>query len=159
MCWYDGFLCNYQWSIAVIKLQFSPICRPLASAAWCGPHPAHHPRYASGPWMTLNGVMALFCVISANSCSIRAQFTPAVSSPDEFLLHLRNSLNCYYFTHQSHPFAHLTSFRRLRNSLSKTRLNHNSYFSYRRCGATVHSGTDWVRLNFLKTECIEYYNL
>ena len=26
-------------SIAVIKLQFSPICRPLASAAWCGPHP------------------------------------------------------------------------------------------------------------------------
>ena len=22
-------------------LQFSPICRPLASAAWCGPHPPH----------------------------------------------------------------------------------------------------------------------
>jgi len=22
-------------------------------------------------------------------------------------------LNCYYFTHQSHPFAHLTSFRRI----------------------------------------------
>ena len=48
MCWYNGFICNYQCSIAVIKLQFSPICRPLASAAWCGPHPPHHPRYASG---------------------------------------------------------------------------------------------------------------
>ena len=27
-------------------------------------------------------------------------------------------LNCYYFTHQTHPFAHLTSFRGLQNSLS-----------------------------------------
>jgi len=44
-------------------------------------------------------------------------------------------LNCYNFTHQSHPFAHLTSFRRLQNSLSKTRLLRNSYFSYRRCCA------------------------
>ena len=34
-------------NIAVIKLQFSPICRPLASAAWCGPHPRILPRYAS----------------------------------------------------------------------------------------------------------------
>ena len=42
------------------------------------------------------------------------------------------SLNCYYFTHQSHPFAHKTSFRRLQNSLSKTRLIRNSYFSYLR---------------------------
>jgi len=44
-------------------------------------------------------------------------------------------LNCYYFTHRSHPCAHLTSFRRLQNSLSKTRLirkNRNSYFSYLR---------------------------
>jgi len=39
VCWYNGFVCNYKCSIAVIKLQFSPICRPLASAAWCGPHP------------------------------------------------------------------------------------------------------------------------
>ena len=45
VCWYNGFLCSYQCSIAVIKLQFSPICRPLASAAWCGPHTPH---YASG---------------------------------------------------------------------------------------------------------------
>jgi len=53
-------------------------------------------------------------------------------------------LNCYHFTHQRHPFAHLTSFRHLQNSLSETRLIRNSYFSYRRCGAgaTVHSGTD-----------------
>jgi len=41
-------------------------------------------------------------------------------------------LNCYHFTRQSYPFAHLTSFRRLQNSLSKTRLFRNSYFSYRR---------------------------
>ena len=38
----------------------------------------------------------------------------------------------YYFTHQSHPFAHLTTFRRLQNSLSETRLIRNSYYSYRR---------------------------
>jgi len=38
VCWYNGFLCNYQCSIAVIKLQFSPICRPLASVAWCSTH-------------------------------------------------------------------------------------------------------------------------
>jgi len=44
VCWCNGFLSNYQCSIAVIKLQFAPICRPLASAAWCGLHP---PRYAS----------------------------------------------------------------------------------------------------------------
>jgi len=39
VCWYNGFLCNHQCSIAVIILQFSPICRPLASAAWCGLYP------------------------------------------------------------------------------------------------------------------------
>jgi len=38
VCWYNGFLCNYQCSIAVIKLQFLSICCPLSSAAWCGPH-------------------------------------------------------------------------------------------------------------------------
>jgi len=64
-------------------------------------------------------------------------------------------LNCYYFTHQSHPFAHLTSFRRIQNSLSKTWLIRNSYFSYRHCIATVHSGTDWVRLNFRTIESIK----
>jgi len=35
------------WNFTWFFLQFSPICRPLASAAWCGPHPPHHPRYAS----------------------------------------------------------------------------------------------------------------
>jgi len=38
--------------------------------------------------MTLNGIMALFCVISANSGSFWSQcvkFTFAISSPDEFL--------------------------------------------------------------------------
>jgi len=34
--------------------------------------------------MTLNGVMALFCVISANSGSFRAH---CISSPDEFLFY------------------------------------------------------------------------
>jgi len=41
-------------------------------------------------------------------------------------------LNCYHFTRQSHPFAHLTSFRGLQKSLSKIRLIRNSYFNYRR---------------------------
>jgi len=34
-------------SIAVIKLHFLSIYCPLASAAWCGPHPPHPSRYAS----------------------------------------------------------------------------------------------------------------
>ena len=39
--------------------------------------------------VTLNGVMALFCVISANSGSFRAHCVKlhAISSPDEFLLY------------------------------------------------------------------------
>jgi len=60
-------------------------------------------------------------------------------------------LNCYYFTHQSHPFAHLTSFAELQNSLSKTRLICNSYFRYRRyvvqlCIAYLY----WNRLSTIK---------
>jgi len=40
-------------------------------------------------------------------------------------------LNCYYFTHQSHPFAHLSNvFSTLTNSLSKMQLIRNLYFSY-----------------------------
>jgi len=39
--------CSYQITI-------SPICRPPASAAWCGPHPPHPPRYASACQTKLN---------------------------------------------------------------------------------------------------------
>ena len=87
-----------------------------------------------------------FTIVVYSSTNITSLFY-AVSKFSQFCI-CDTPLNCYDFTHQSHPFAHLTSFRRLQNSLSKTRLIRNSNFSYRRCGATVHSETD--RLSTIK---------
>jgi len=66
--------------------------------------------------------------------NLHVNFTIAVYSPTNitFLFYpvskfsyfciYNTPLNCYYFTHQSQPFAvaHLTSFRRLQNSPSKS---------------------------------------
>jgi len=51
----------------------------------------------------------------------RYSFRGALRKSSRSLSHLLMSyccicdtpLNCYYFTHQSYPFAHLTSFRRI----------------------------------------------
>jgi len=59
--------------------------------------------------MTLNGVMALFCVISANSGSFRAhsvKFTFAISSPDEFLyFHVKLGCLTHFSLHASQKTA------------------------------------------------------
>jgi len=60
---------------------------------------------------------------------------PTISMPAACRRPAHNATNnnnkASFEDHKSHPFAHLTSFRRLPNSLSKTRLIRNSYFSYR----------------------------
>ena len=69
-----------------------------------------------------------------------------------------NPLNCYYFTQQSYPFAHLTSFRRSTKfttvyGSSVIQLPSASSLPSALCSRInirfgIYIGTDWVRLIF-----------
>jgi len=80
----------------------------------------------TGPVRRGVAVSVNFTIAVYSPTNITSLFYP-VSKLSYFCI-CDNPLNCYHFTSQSHPFAHvgLTSFRRLQNSLTKTRLIRNS---------------------------------
>jgi len=85
-----------------------------------------------------------FAILVYSATKITSLFYP-VAKFSHFCI-CDTPLNCYYFTHQSYPFAHLTSFRRITKF---TTVYGRSVIQNRHCiRFSIYIGTDWVRLNF-----------